>query len=51
MAKPQKPDAEKRPKAEARAFFEHTVKRMLNTPPRPHVTKSRKSRKEKPTPQ
>lgn len=44
MAKPQKDESDKLPKAEAQARFERTVKRMLNTSPIPHGKKPLKGR-------
>jgi hypothetical protein len=44
MAKPQKDDSDKLPKDEAKARFERTVQRMLNTPPKPHAPPKPKRR-------
>jgi len=42
MTKPRKERQIERTKEEARALFEHTVKRMLSTPPRPHESAKKK---------
>jgi hypothetical protein len=47
MAKSPKKDESGRSKQEAQALFEHTVRRMLSTPPKPHKPAGAQHRKQK----